>query len=310
MSSTHQPVLELGYLGLEVSDMARWRRFASEVLGLVGEDGPADANGQPSTRLRMDEAPARLLLLSGPADDCAFAGWRLPDANALLAFCAKLDRLGLPWHAATPQELRLRDVTAMAHFCDPDGNRHEVYWGQTRATTPFHSPLVQRGFVTGAGGLGHIVYEVGDYPAQRAFAREVLELRLSDTILAEPVPGVEIEIAFFHANERHHSFAIAPRPPRPGPAKRVHHFMLEVHDITDVGRARDRCLTFGQPVSMDIGEHPNDRMVSFYAQTPSGIHVEFGCNGVHVDDNTWVPQVHRGTSLWGHRPRTQPAATA
>lgn len=310
MSATPQPVLELGYLGLEVSDMARWRRFASEVLGLVVEDGAPDGSGQPSTRLRMDEATARLLLLSGPADDCAFAGWRLPDANALLAFCAKLDRLGLPWQAATPQELRLRDVTAMAHFVDPAGNRHEVYWGQTSAATPFHSPLVERGFVTGAGGLGHIVYEVADYPAQRAFARDVLALRLSDTILAEPVPGVEIEIAFFHANERHHSFAIAPRPPRPGPAKRVHHFMLEVHDITDVGRARDRCVAFGQPVSMDIGEHPNDRMVSFYAQTPSGIHVEFGCNGVHVDDNTWVPQVHRGTSLWGHQPRGTPVATS
>jgi hypothetical protein len=55
---------------------------------------------------------------------------------------------------------------------------------------------------------------------------------------------------------------------------------------------------------MDIGEHPNDRMVSFYAQTPSGIHVEFGCNGLRVDEARWVPQVHQGISLWGHKPRT------
>ena len=46
-------------------------------------------------------------------------------------------------------------------------------------------------------------------------AREVLELRLSDTIEFEPAPRVNIEISFFHANERHHSFALAPRPPRP-----------------------------------------------------------------------------------------------
>lgn len=306
MNPAHPPVLELGYMGLEVSDMARWRRFAHEVLGLVVEEGPLDANGLPSSRLRMDEAAARLLLLSGPADDCAFAGWRLTDAAALGAFCTKLDRLGMPWRAATPLELELRSVMAMVHFKDPAGNRHEVYWGQAPATTPFRSPLVEQGFVTGTGGLGHIVYEVGDCAAQHAFARDVLGLRLSDTILAEPAPGVEIEIAFFHANERHHSFAMAPRPPRPGPVKRVHHFMLEVHDITEVGRARDRCVAFGQPVTMDIGEHPNDRMVSFYAQTPSGVHVEFGCNGVQVDDDTWQPQVYRGTSIWGHRPRAIP----
>jgi 2,3-dihydroxybiphenyl 1,2-dioxygenase len=294
------PVLELGYLGLEVSDMQHWRRFASDVLGLTTEDGPPDNSGQPSTRLRMDQAPARILLLNGSADDCAFAGWRLQDVAAIKTFCTKLERLGLSWQQGLPQELSLRGVAAMVHFADPGGNRHEVYCGQKPASSHFHSPLVDQGFVTGAGGLGHVVYEVGDYAAHLAFARDVLELRLSDTILADPAPGVEIEIAFFHANERHHSYAIAPKPPRPGPSKRVHHFMLEVHDITDVGRARDRCLALDQPVTMDIGEHPNDRMVSFYVQTPSGIHVEYGCNGVRIDDATWVPQVYRGTNLWGH----------
>ncbi len=301
MSESTEAVLELGYLGLEVSDMPRWRRFAAEVLGMSVENGLADERGHASTRLRMDQAPARLFLVNGDADDCAFAGWRLSDESALARFCAKLDRLQLTWQAASPAELQLRSISAMVHFCDPAGNRHEVYCGQSPASTPFVSSLIAQGFVTGAGGMGHIVYEVPDCKAQQAFALEVLGLRWSDTILAEPVPGVEIEIDFFHANERHHSFAIGPRPPRPGPVKKVHHFMLEVHDITEVGRARDRCLAFGQPVTMEIGEHPNDRMVSFYAQTPSGIHVEFGCHGVHLDEKTWQPQVHRGISLWGHR---------
>ncbi|WP_066151693.1 MULTISPECIES: VOC family protein [Hydrogenophaga] len=304
-----QPVLELGYLGFEVSDLARWRRFATEVLGMMAADAAADDQGRASLRLRMDQAPARLLLTQGPADDCAFAGWRLADEAALAAFCGKLDRLGLPWHTSSVSERALRGVRAMVHFSDPNGNRHEVYCGQEPDPEPFRSAPLPQGFVTGAGGLGHIVYEVDDYQAQLAFAREVLELRLSDTIEFEPAPRVNIEISFFHANERHHSFALAPRPPRPGPAKRVHHFMVEVPDITQVGQARDRCIAFGQPISMDIGQHTNDRMVSFYAQTPSGIHVEFGCQGVLIDDATWTPQVHQGTSIWGHRPRPQPAPT-
>lgn len=306
MSTTPSPILELGYLGIEVSDMPRWRQFADEVLGMQVEEGPGGLAGQHTTRLRMDEAPARVLLVEGPADDCAFAGWRVADAKALTDFCARLTQQGLVWHAGTPDELALRSVRAMVHFADPAGNRHEVFWGQDRASTPFASTKVAGGFVTGAGGMGHIVYEVQDTAAQRAFAEKVLGLRLSDTILAEPVPGVQVELAFFHANERHHSLAFGPRPPRPGPAKRVHHFMLEVNDVTEVGRARDRCLAFGQPITMDMGEHPNDRMVSFYAQTPSGIHVEFGCNGLLVDEPHWVPQVHHGISLWGHKPRTEP----
>jgi 2,3-dihydroxybiphenyl 1,2-dioxygenase len=304
MSAHPTPILELGYLGIEVSDMPRWRRFAAEVLGMQVEDGPPDAAGQASTRLRIDAAPARVLLLQGPADDCVWAGWRVADAQALSDFCARLTQHGLRWQVGTPAELALRSVRGMVHFADPAGNRHEVFWGQAGADTPFASPQVAKGFVTGAGGMGHIVYEVPDPAAERAFAEQVLGLRLSDTILAEPVPGVRIEFAFFHANERNHSFAFGPRPPRPGPVKRVHHFMLEVHDVTEVGRARDRCLAFGQPITMDIGEHPNDRMVSFYAQTPSGIHVEFGCNGLRVDEARWVPQVHQGISLWGHKPRT------
>ena len=57
-----QPVLELGYLGFEVSDLARWRRFATEVLGMMAADAAADDQGRASLRLRMDQAPARLLL--------------------------------------------------------------------------------------------------------------------------------------------------------------------------------------------------------------------------------------------------------
>ena len=294
------PVLELGYLGFEVSDLARWRRFATEVLGMTAADSPPDDEGRATLRLRIDEAFCRLLLREGPADDCVFAGWRLADDAALAAFCAKLDRLGCNWQTGTPLECRLRGVARMVHFQDPNGNRHEVHVGPQPDPQPFRSPLLPRGFVTGPGGLGHIVYEVDDVQGQLRFVRDVLEMQLSDTISFEPVPRVAIELSFFHANPRHHSLAMAPRPPRPGPVKSVHHFMVEVHDITEVGLARDRCLAFGQPITMDLGQHTNDRMLSFYGQTPSGIHVEFGCNGLLIDDATWQPQAHRGISLWGH----------
>ena len=54
-------------------------------------------------------------------------------------------------------------------------------------------------------------------------------------------------------------------------------------------------------LSMDIGKHPNDEMVSFYSRSPSGFDVEIGCGGRLVDDATWTVAEITKPSLWGHR---------
>jgi biphenyl-2,3-diol 1,2-dioxygenase len=293
-------IIELGYLGFEVSDLPRWERFAAEVLGVGVSAGP-----QGTRLLRIDAAPARFILTPGPANDLAFAGWKLASAADLDAFARHLDRQGVQAAWAGPEELAVRQASGMLHFLDPEGNRHEVYVPAPASLQPFESAVVPSGFVTGAGGAGHVVFEAGDYPRMIDFAANVLGVKLSDHIHLAPAPGVKIEVSFFHANERHHSLAVAPRSPMPGPKKRIHHFMIEVGNVSDVGRARDRCLQFGLPVVMDIGQHPNDRMISFYAHTPSGFLVEVGCGGVKVDDATWKTGAYDRVSNWGHRPYGQ-----
>ena len=76
--------------------------------------------------------------------------------------------------------------------------------------------------------------------------------------------------------------------------------------------ARDRFMHSGLDVAMDIGQHPNDKMISFYGKTPSGFHIEFGFGGVVVDDATWQPTRYDVISQWGHRPAApfQPATPA
>jgi 2,3-dihydroxyethylbenzene 1,2-dioxygenase len=65
-------VTQLGYLGIDVSDVPGWQRFATDVLGLAsngtGEDG--------TLFLRMDEYHHRLALHRGGRDDLAYAGWK------------------------------------------------------------------------------------------------------------------------------------------------------------------------------------------------------------------------------------------
>jgi hypothetical protein len=78
--------------------------------------------------------------------------------------------------------------------------------------------------------------------------------------------------------------------------------MVEARSVDDVGLALDRTLRAGLKLMHSLGRHPNDRMLSFYARTPSGFNFEFGFGGRDVDDATWQPTTHRCISEWGHHP--------
>ena len=133
---------------------------------------------------------------------------------------------------------------------------------QCTTADPFRSALVPSGFVTGDEGLGHVVFGTMDPQAPERFYCDRLGMRLSDRIEAELAPGFSLLVTFLHANPRHHTvaFAAALLP------KRMHHFMLEVGTMDDVGYAYDRCLTAGIEIAQTLGVHPNDRMFSFYAR--------------------------------------------
>lgn len=290
-------IQELAYIGFEVAKPARWQDFARTVIGAEVLPGPAD-----TTWVRIDDAPTRLILIPGTRNDLAFLGWKLADAAGVAAFAQHLESHGLTPQWGSEAECQIRHAECFVHFQDPEGNRHEAFAPLPAALPAFTSPLVASGFVTGKGGAGHVVLEADNYPATIDFCQRVLGMRLTDNLNLKPVPEVEVEVAFFHTNERHHSLAVAPRSPAPGPRKQIHHFMLEVADVRDVGRARDRCLEFGLPVVMDIGQHDNDQMISFYAYSPSGFLMEIGWGGVKVDQNTWQVQAYDRVSAWGHRP--------
>jgi 2,3-dihydroxybiphenyl 1,2-dioxygenase len=287
-------VRQLGYLGLEVSDLAKWERFAVGLLGLE----PAARGKDGSLALRMDERAQRIVLHPGPADDLAYLGFEVANDAELEALGARLVAAGFAVSEGKPEAAAARRVTRLLETTDPSGIPVELFVGAAIAKEPFHSGGVTSGFVTGEEGLGHAVICAKDAAATDRFYSELLGLRLSDTVELQLAPTVKLEIRFLHANPRHHSIAFASLPM----PKRIHHFMLEVQSQDDVGRAHDRCLDAGISFAMDLGKHPNDGMVSFYAATPSGFAVEFGCGGVKVDDSTWAVRSYDHVSVWGHKP--------
>lgn len=151
------------------------------------------------------------------------------------------------------------------------------------------------GFVTGEQGLGHAVLIVPDLTAAETFYTEVLGFRVSDTIQH----GMTLRFSHCRGHAaRHHTVAMAAAPGMVG----IHHLMLEVKSIDDVGSALDIVNERNIPLAMSLGRHTNDHMTSFYVRTPSGFEIEYGTGGTLIDDDNWEVGLHHATSFWGHKP--------
>ena len=296
-AATIGAVTQLGYLVFEVSDLEAWELLATKVLGLM----LADRRDDGGMAFRLDSYAQRIQVVPGSADDVAAVGWEVADAAAMDAVVERLTTAGYDTVIGSDAEARERKVAALVRFRDPAGVPSELYFGAERAAEPFASRRVPSGFVAEEQGLGHAVLSTRDKAASVAFYRDVLGFRRSDDIVAE-IMGHSIDVSFMHApadagSGRHHSVAVGGPMPH-----HIHHFMLEVGSLDDVGMAMDRALRGRIRIAQTLGRHPNDRMVSFYAHTPSGFQFELGWGGVQVDDRTWEASVHGRISEWGHLP--------
>ncbi len=288
-------VSQLGYLGLSVRDLNQWEQFAAQVLGL--QPNGYDPDG--ALFLRMDDYHHRVIVHPTGNDDLAYIGWEVATEEGLEAMAAQLERAGVSVTAGTAEEAEARRVAGMIKFTDPSGIASEIFYGPLVSfDKPFQSPRAISGFKTGDQGLGHFVVSVDDFDRSLHFYRDVLGMRISDFVNISPVPKVKIKVGFFHCNPRHHTLAFAQMP---GMSRRLHHFMLQLQSLNDVGMTYDLCQAQEVPIVMKLGKHTNDHMVSFYLRTPSGFNVEYGWGAREVDDATWQVQVHTTGSIWGHQ---------
>ena len=134
----------------------------------------------------------------------------------------------------------------------------------------------------------------------------MFDARLSDTI-EDKLNGVTLELSFLRLNERHHTVALAAtRGQRMNPLRTgIHHLNLQAASLDDVTEAYQRMRKLGFAISNAIGQHPNDREVSFYVASPLGFDVELGWNLIVVSDEAaWKPAHYQGISLWGHFPES------
>ena len=276
----------LSYIGFRSPNAAAWASFGPEVLGAQQAEPGVDG----SVRLRVDGSEARIVVHPGDRDELAYLGWDVGGPDGLAAAADLVRRAGVTV-GDDPVAADERRVAEVATFVDPFGFRHELSYGLASAG-PFAPGRPISGFVTGDGGLGHVVLVVPDLEQAGSFYREVLGFKVSDTI------DQGIPITFLHCNHRHHTLAFAGGHGLVG----VHHLMLEVGSLDDVGAALDIVGERELPMAMGLGRHTNDLMTSFYVRTPSGFEIEYGTGGRLIDDATWTVDTYDAQSLWGHRP--------
>lgn len=278
-------VTQLGHLVLGVADVDGWTTFATEVLGLsVGRRTDA------GVELRMDDRSYRIVLEPNGDDDVVAIGWQVAGPDELDALERRLTDAGIAVHD-DPDLAAARRVGRLLRVTDPSGIRIELHWGPEMAVgEPFVPGRPVSGFLTGPYGLGHVVLSVDDVAAHRALYEGLLGFELTDYGNGP--------FTFLRCNPRHHSVAFGPAAVVRSP-KRLLHFMVEMTSLDDVGTAYDLCHDRGIPIAITLGRHTNDRMVSFYAHTPSGFRFECGWGGLLVGDD-WVVQGYRSREVWGH----------
>lgn len=148
-------------------------------------------------------------------------------AGQAAAFAAAIDALERGSRALSAA----RWVQDLLLLRDPEGNRHQLFWGYRCDFRRFVSADVPC-FVTGAPGMGHAVLPAPNFDATRAFFRDVLGFGLADLY--------------------RHRYTDDPQEP----LKRIY-----FTDCTN-GRAHDRMLEHCVKLMATPGRHVNDQVIS------------------------------------------------
>ena len=284
-------VARLGALAFNATDVSAWRQILVAYLGM--EERPRASDTSPLL-IRYDDLEYRIALYPSDTDGVRLITWDVDSPAELREVAGRVEAFGIPveWHRHGDNDYR--DWVESCTFVDPDGFPVEVRYGPTFDHRQFRPISVVSGFLTGEMGLGHIVLICKDYQKAVDFYTTALGFKVSDYIVWDGA-----DATFLHCNGRHHSLALM-NECFGQVGGQFNHFMVEVRDLDDTGRAYDLITRNGVPLTMDLGRHTNDGMTSFYLKTPSGFALEVGNGGVVVDDATWVVKTWRAPMRWGH----------
>ena len=270
----------MGYVRVASTDLDAWRAFAEKVLGLAEGRGPSEGN----LYYRIDEVSARLVVVPGDVDELSAIGLggrrpRRPGGGA-----RALKKAGVEFEEGTAEELAERRVQELIRFTDPFDNVFELFHGITyeRAPssrrTPRRSSPATRGWATSWSRSATTSRHCGS-------TRDVLGFRLRDSMcMPGEFVGKEPGIEGVAALPRHQ-----PAPPLAGVPADAQPAQVRPHHARgrQARRRRPRARAGAQAQGAAVGDarpahERRDGVV--LRKSPGGFDIEFGTEGLQVDD--------------------------
>ncbi|MEZ5502351.1 MAG: VOC family protein [Halioglobus sp.] len=288
--------VRMGYTMVESRREEQWYRFTREALGM-------DARRAAGALVcRLDDHARRIIVVDGPAEDIAALGYQLDDEATLQVVLQRLRERAVDVREGDAAGAALRGVERYWRVIGPKGIPIEFFTRPILSDAPLD--MLASGFCTGAAGMGHVAITSRRPGAMLAFWQQVFDARISDRI-EDRVSGLAMDFTFMRLNERHHSVAVAStRGIKLDPIRtRIHHVNIQPAQLEDLSAAYVRCRKLGFRIANNVGQHPNDREISFYVVTPSGFLLEYGWAPIAVDEASWAEGLHHGISVWGHAPQ-------
>ena len=289
-------IKSLSYILIETTDINHWESYARDVVGLMKNQEKSDEN---NLFLRMDESPFRFQIQKGDIDRYGIGGFELASKEEFEQAKIELTDSGIVFEIQGDDIAQIRCVEELISLKDPAGNSLELFYGRSLDSTDFKSTQDISSFVTHGMGLGHVVFGTLEVEAAHNFYINILGFGDSDIMHMKFAPDAPESVLYFmHCdNPRHHTVAMmqAPTPP-----SGLVHAMVEVETAEEVVAALDRAVENNVHISSTLGRHMNDKMFSFYMQTPAGFMLEYGYDGIQPDWSNFETTNSAAPSYWGH----------
>ena len=245
----------LGYVALNVTDLARSGAFYENIVGLQ----PAGEALAGERLYRCTQRHHDVVLHQASAPGLRRVAWEMESAADLERLERHLQALGIATHDVAAGECAALGLARAVRATEPHlGAVFEYFHTMAPAATPF-APTV-----TKIARLGHVVLATNEHAETERFLLEQLNYRVSDRI--------EGAVTFMRCwpNPLHHSFGLSK-----GSGKRLHHVNFMVTDIDDVGKAMYRLKQHEVPIVFGPGRHPPSESIFLYFLDPDELTVEF-----------------------------------
>lgn len=244
----------LGYVALNVTDLARSTAFYRDLVGLALTEST-----EAFAALRCSRDHHNVLLYPSAKAGLKRIGFELESRRDLDAARGYLTGLGLQVAEVPAEELKHLRIVAALRFHIPGSGLCIEYFVQMMHLAQAYVPTVSQ-----IERLGHVVVNVRDFDLAMEWFTGRLGFAVSDY-----VPGFAAFLRCF-PNPLHHSLAILT-----GSEDHLNHVNFMVRDIDDVGAGMNRMKQNGVEIVFGPGRHQPSESIFLYFLDPDRMTVEY-----------------------------------